>query len=346
MGCGSFNGNNSNGAEGQASGNPVKELERFSDTYFDVFDTVIEIIAYSEDEEDFKAMSELAHKELRHYHYLFDIYKRYDGMNNARSVNRKAGEEPVEVSEEFIELIEKSKELYDLTGGKVNIAMGSVLSLWHEARETSLENPENAFVPDMEVLKAASEHTNIEDVIVDKDAGTVFLKDPEMSLDLGAIAKGFAVEKVAQELEAAGYTNFIISAGGNVRASGKRGDGTDWVVAVQNPNTESDKAFVDTIEISDGSLVTSGVYRRFYEYEGKRYHHIVDPNTLQPESRYLSVSIRTKDSGVADSLSTAVFNMDLEEGKAFVESMEDVEALWVLPDESLEKSSGWQSKEE
>ena len=361
-GCGSFNGENSgvqggsNNPAGSANnpggstespggstGNTGVKLERFTDNYFDAFDTVITLIAYSESEKAFREMSNLVHKELRRYHYMFDIYQLYDGLNNARTVNKNAGKEPVEVAPEFIELMDASKEIYEESGGKTNIAMGSVLLLWHEAREASLANPEKAYIPDMEELKKAAEHCSFDDIVVDREKSTVFLKDPEMSIDLGAIAKGFAIEKIVAELEEAGYSNFVISAGGNVRASGLKGDGSKWVIAVQNPDTESEEAYIDKVELTDKSLVTSGVYRRFYEYEGKRYHHILDPETLTPENRYLSVSILTKDSGRADALSTAVFNMDLEEGQAFIESLDDVEALWVMPDESIIKSSGWVS---
>ena len=355
-GCGSFNGGNSDTPGGStnspggsadnpggSAGNSGAKLERFSDNYFDAFDTVITLIAYSENEKAFREMSDLVHKELRRYHYMFDIYKLYDGINNARVVNKNAGKEPVEVEPEFIELIDASREIYEESGGRTNIAMGAVLLLWHEAREASLANPEKAYIPDMEELKKAAEHCSFDDIVVDREKSTVFLKDPEMSIDLGAIAKGFAIEKIVAELEEAGYSNFVISAGGNVRASGLKGDGSKWVIAVQNPDTESEEAYIDKVELTDKSLVTSGVYRRFYEYEGKRYHHIVDPETLTPESRYLSVSILTKDSGRADALSTAVFNMDLEEGQAFIESLDDVEALWVMPDESIIKSSGWVS---
>lgn len=357
-GCGSFN----NGSAGNSGSEEEKSIEgeRFSDTYFDVFDTVTSLIAYCEDKDSFDKLTKEAHSMFRHYHQLFDIYKTYDGLNNARTINKNAGKEPVQVDPELIELIEFSKEVYERTDGKVNIAMGAVLSLWHEARTEGMENPDKAFIPDIDELKKAALHCNINDILIDKEAGTVFLKDPEMSLDLGAIAKGFAAEKVAHGLEDLGYKSLVLSLGGNVRAVGTKGlpdedldrtevsseDGSQdakWLIAIQNPDTESENAYIDKIEVEDASIVTSGVYQRYYEVEGKRYHHIIDPETLMPEDRYLSLTIKTKDSGLADALSTGVFNMSFDEGKAFVESMEGVEALWVFPDESMERSSGWES---
>ena len=333
-GCGSFHGEENAGTD---SG-----LERFSDVYFDAFDTVTSVIAYSESQEAFDEMSDEIHKHLMTYHRLFDIYKTYEGINNARTINKNAGEEPVPVDPELIELVELGKELYEVTNGKVNIAMGAVLSLWHDARIAAEENPEDAYIPDMEELKEASKHCNIEDVIVDKEAGTIFLKDPEMALDLGAIGKGFAVEKAVEKMEDLGYSNFVISAGGNVRTSGSKADGSPWSIAVQNPNLD-DEEYIDILEMTGGSLVTSGVYQRFFEYDGEKYHHIIDPDTLMPSSRYLSVSIVTDDSGLADALSTGVFNMELEEGQVLIESMEGTEAMWVLPDMKIVESSGWKS---
>ena len=357
-GCGSFNDNKKPEGEGEEE---TLEAQRFTDTYFDVFDTVTTLIAYCEDQESFDKLTKEAYDSFKYYHRLFDIYNTYEGMNNAKTINNNAGKEAVKVEPEFIELIELSKELYSETGGRVNVAMGSVLSLWHEAREVGLSNPEKAYIPDMAELKEAALHCNIDDIVVDKEAGTVYLNDPEMSIDLGAIAKGFAAEKVAQDLENKGYKSFVLSLGGNVRAVGRKGftigDGSSlrkdeeesnfpkWVIAIQNPDTESEIAYVSKVELMDTSLVTSGVYQRYYEVDGRRYHHIIDSETLQPENRFLSLTIQTKDSGIADALSTAVFNMDLEEGKAFVESKEGIEALWILPDESLVASSGWVSYE-
>ena len=343
-GCGNFHTEKDEDDLKEAQDN--NKLERFSDNYFDAFDTVTSLIGYSDSQETFDEMSDKIHKELIKYHRLFDIYNAYDNINNAKTINDNAGREPIEVSTELIELIELGKDIYGKTDGKVNIAMGSVLNLWHNARETSIRDPEKAYIPDIEDLKKAAMHCNIDDVIVDKEASTVFLSDSEMTLDLGAIAKGFAIECIAKKLEGEGETHFVISAGGNVRTSGKKGDGTDWVIAVQNPEIDSDDSYVDTIDLADSSMVTSGVYRRFFEYQGKQYHHIINPDTLMPENNFLSVSIITKDSGWADAYSTAVFNMTIEKGMEFIESMPDTEAMWILPDRSKVKSSGWISRED
>ena len=318
--------------------------ERFSAQIYGAFDTVVTVTAYCRDQAVFDALKNEMQEELLYYHRLFDIYNSYEGLNNAKTVNDKAGGGPVEVPAELAELVQLGIDMHKNTGGKVNIAMGAVLSLWHEAREYSLDHPESAYVPAETDLREAAEHCDIGKVQVSQGTGggkgTVALADPEMSLDLGAVGKGFAVEKVARKLEAEGRTGILINAGGNVRAIGSKPDG-GWKVAVEDPDSSGSQAYVALIEMNGGSLVTSGSYQRWYEVGGVRYHHIIDGETLQPENRFLSVTIRTADSGAADALSTAVFNMDPSEGLQFVDHLEGVEALWVLNDKSLQTSAGW-----
>ena len=335
------------------------QLYRFTDTYYDAFDTVISIIAYCESQQEFDALSEKVHGEFVRYHRLFDIYNEYDGLANAASLNRlaKAGE-AVKVPQELIEILQLGKEACEKTGGRVNIAMGAVLSLWHEAREYSVDHPDKAYVPSAEELKAAAQHCDADSLVIDSAAGTVRFADPDMSIDLGAIAKGWAVERVAQSLAAdgflAGSRGIAISAGGNVRVVGPKAGGEYWTVAVQDP---SDGAaaddYADTLKLKDISLVTSGVNQRYFTAGGKRYHHIIDPGTLGPQDRYLSVTVLTEDSGLADALSTALFNMSIEEGTSLLKALKDgsktiggisvktAEALWILPDKTLKSTDGY-----
>ena len=335
--------------------------EKYTAEYFDVFDTVVSVTAYCKDKAEFDALSAEIHELLLSFHRLYDIYDEYDGIVNAKTLNENAGNGPVEVTSGLLEILEFSKEMYEQTDGCVNVAMGAVLKLWHEAREASLEYPSKAYIPSDEVLREAAMHCSIDDIVIERYedpgtltplpsdsvgqerlyAGTVRFLDPELSIDLGAVAKGWAVEKTAQNLEAEGKTAVLISAGGNVRTIGTKPGGEKWSVAVQNPIEGSSEAYVDILKLESASLVTSGVYQRYFEYDGVRYHHIIDKDSLKPEDRYLSVSIMTKDSGYADALSTAVFNMEPEEGLKFVESLEGVEALWIFPGGSRQQTAGW-----
>jgi thiamine biosynthesis lipoprotein len=223
--------------------------------------------------------------------------------------------------------------------------MGSVLSIWHNYRNEGLDDPANAELPPLELLQEAKKHTDINNVIIDEKNSTVFISDPEMTLDVGAIAKGYAVERIAEFLINKGITDFLLNVGGNVRTIGMGKDNAPWKVGIENPNTpmQEEKPHIEYLEMSDLSLVTSGCYQRFYEVGGKSYHHIIDPETLYPGERYLSVSVLTTDSGLGDALSTSLFLMDIDEGKKLVDSLENVEVMWVMPDGEQIYSNGFKA---
>jgi thiamine biosynthesis lipoprotein len=304
---------------------PVK----YKGSYFDLFDTYSEITAYAPTEAEAEAIVAQAHTELLAYHQLYDIYNDYEGINNLKTVNDNAGVAPVAVDERILNLVAFAKDMDQQTGGRMNVAMGSVLSLWHEYREAGLNDPDNAELPPEEALAAAAGHTDIDDVIVDADAGTVYLTDPDMSLDVGAVAKGYAVEQVAQALIADGVADALLSIGGNVRAIGTHADGTLWHVNIQNPDLTAEDQSIATLGISDLSVVTSGSYQRYYTVDGKTYCHIIDPDTLYPAEKVWAVSVTAKDSGVGDALSTALFTLSVEDGEKLLESFPDIDALWV-----------------
>lgn len=320
---------------------PAPELKRFDAQFLDLFDTVTSIVGYAEDKEQFTAYAQGFYDELKMYHELYDIYNDYEGINNIKTINDNAGVQPVKVDQKIIDMLEEAVEIGETTGGKINVAMGSVLSIWHDYRTEGIDDPEAAELPTMEELKEAAEHMDISRMQIDREASTVYLPDPNMSLDVGSVAKGYATEMVCQSMEEKGMTYALASVGGNVRAIGSKADGSMWKVGIQNPDRESDVKYLHTLELKDMSLVTSGTYQRYYTVNGVSYHHIINPDLLIPWNEYASVSIVCKDSGMADCLSTAVFNMELEEGKKLVESLDGVEALWIHPDGSEDYSSGF-----
>ena len=344
-----------------------KKTSRYEAEFLRLFDTLTKIVAYSDSEADFTKHAQLIHDSLEEYHKLYDIYNEYEGINNLKTINDNAGIAPVKVDRRIIDLIGFSIDWYEKTDGKVNIAFGSVLKLWHDCREAAGEDPEQAQLPQWDQLLEAAEHTDIYKIVVNEEESTVYLEDPEMRLDVGAIAKGYATEEVSRIARENGFTSGLISVGGNVRAisgkvisdvkgnsksgkaAGNRGDGSKgdsstgtgmvpWVVGIQNPDQESDNKQVLNIDLTDASLVTSGIYERFYSVDGKNYHHIIDPETLYPAEYFMSVSIVCRDSSVADTLSTAIFNMPLEQGLEFINGLPDTEALWVLKNGELKFS--------
>ena len=329
----------------EGSGNDTPALEKYSSYSFDCFDTVTTVTGYAKSQEQFDAVAADAMRMLEEYHRLYTIYYTYDGIENLCSLNRKGADEDrvITADKKIIDMLLFAKEAYTLTDGAVNIAMGSVLSIWHDYREQGMDEPWNASLPPMDKLREAAEHTGIDSLVIDTEAGTVRLTDPYVKLDVGAVAKGYAVEQVARELEAHGVTGYFLNVGGNVRTVGQKPDGEPWVVGIEDPREDSGEDFLDLLELSGQALVTSGSYQRFYTVGDINYHHIIDAETLMPARGYVSVSVVTSDSGLADALSTALFCISLEEGKALVDSIEGVEAAWLCEDGARVYSGGFEN---
>lgn len=304
-------------------------LQRYSETYFDLFDTVTTLVAYGDSEEAFQQDAQAIYQALRYYHQFYDIYNDYQGINNLKTLNDQAALAPVTVEQPVIDLLLVAKEAYQLTEGKVNVAFGSVTSLWHDYREAGLADPDSAELPPMEALESAALHCDLDDVIIDETASTVYFADPLLQLDVGSIAKGYAAQQVAEEMVAQGVDNLLLGVGGNLYAIGSRdGQGELWPVGVEDPFAD-DGSYLEILGISDQALVTSGSYQRYYTVDGTDYHHIIDPDTLMPADYFVLVTLLTQDAGQADYLSTALFSMSYEDGLALVESLEGVEALWI-----------------
>ncbi len=317
------------------------KLEKFSTYSFDYFDTVTTVTGYAESQEAFDAVAADILTQLSDYHRLFTIYHRYEGLENLCTINELVDGQhrTVTVDSRIIDMLLYAKEMYTLTGGRVNVAMGSVLSIWHTYREQGRDDPASAKLPPMDKLTAAAEHTDINCLVIDTENSTVTITDPAMKLDVGAIAKGYAVEMIAKSLEEQGITGYVLNVGGNVRTVGPKGDGEPWTVGVENPDEEGDP-YLAYLSLTRHSLVTSGSYQRYYLVDGKPYHHIIEPETLMPAEGFTLVSVVAPHSGMGDALSTALFCMTLEEGMALVASLPDVEAIWLTDSGEMHHSKG------
>ena len=314
------------------------QSKEISYMYFNTFSL---LTAYGDtSSEEFDTYVKEGEKLLKKYHQLFDIYYEYSGINNIRTINKNAGVAPVEVDEELIIFLEYCKQLYTITNGKTNIMLGSVLTIWHNYRETATENPEYASVPGEEMLADAARHVSIDSLVIDKEAGTVYITDPQASIDVGAIGKGYAVERLYEMLKEMGADAIAINVGGNIRTIGTKPYGEKWITGITNPDRTSEQSFIRRVAIGDVALVTSGDYERYYYVGGRKYHHIIDPDTLMPAEYFSSVSVFTKDSGLADALSTALFCMSYEEGLEIINSIGGVEALWVYRDGTVKHTNG------
>ena len=299
--------------------------------YFTFFDTVSYIYSYAEDsQEEFDANCEEVSTILEEYHSLFDIYYEHSGVNNLKTLNDNAGGEPIGVNGKLIDFLLYAKELHEVTGGEMNVMMGSVLRLWHDCRELASSSESDARIPTEEALAAASLHTDISLLEIDRENGTARITDPEARIDVGALGKGYATEIAARHLRDKGVDGYVLNIGGNIRIIGHKPDGSGWATGIKNPEDPSQYAL--RLTIADTSCVTSGDYERYFFVDGVKYHHVIDKDTLMPAAHFSAVTVITPDSGLADALSTALFSMSYEDGLALVERIGGVEVLWIGTD--------------
>jgi len=319
---------------------------RYQKSIYDAFDTHIMVLGYARNQAEFDRWAQTIHHELRRLHILYDIYNDYDGINNLKTINDNAGGAPVEVDQAIIDLLAFAKSAYRESSGVVNVALGSVLRIWHSYRQEGISSPQTASLPPIEFLSAAMAHTNIQDVVIDQENRTVFLRDGQMSLDVGALAKGFAVQRAMELAGKSGFSSGLINGGGDIRITGSPRSGRDyWTVGVRNPAANSDDdqgdSLYDTLLLSgEMAVATSGDYQRYYTVDGARYSHIIDPTTLMPADRYAGVTAIHPDAGMAEMLSTAVFILPQEEGARLL-ARHGGQAIWIFSDGSSTETGGY-----
>jgi len=311
------------------------------------FDTVISLVGHMTSQKEFDRFSKYAEDRFNELNKLYEIYKDFDGIKNIKTINDNAGIAPVAVQKDIMDLLVLSKEWYKKTNGKVNIALGSVLKIWHYYRTNADPNDKNPPIPTIQELQIANEHVSIEALVLDLVNNTVFINDPKVQLDVGSVAKGYATEVVANELEKIGFISFAISAGGNVKVVGRplAKDRDKWIIGIQNPepeevNSDPNGGLINKVAVINTSVVTSGWYQRYFISGGVIYHHIIDPVTLFPQNYYKAVTIVYKDSGISDILSTAVMLMPYEEAVQFIAQFPGVEVYFVLFNGEVRKTKG------
>ncbi len=308
---------------------------------FEYFDTYSTLTVYCSKEEA-DTYFDVFESTLKKYHELLDIYNTYDNVTNLKTVNGSARNESITVSKELFDVIEFSVEAYEKTNGKLNVAIGSVTSVWHTVREEATDSVAVEF-PSQNTIADALSHTDINSVLLDENKLSITLTDAQTSLDFGGIAKGYVASLLYERLIELDCENFLINLGGNVVASGKKPDGTLWTSAIDNPFEDKSLGYDKTVSLKDMTLVTSGSYQRYFIYKGKSYSHIIDTSNGYPAQRFASVTIQApaKYSGLADALSTALFCMSYEDGLTLISSMENVDALWIFNDGSYKTSENF-----
>lgn len=311
----------------------------YTETWLDLFDTAANVQGYAESEAAWDAQAAALLADLQRYNELFDIYAHHDGVVDLYDVNAGAAAAPVAVGDELYTFLDWCKNTAcPATDGATNIAAGAVLRLWHDARESDAPAP-----PDDAALAEALQHIDLDDLVLDPDAQTVYFADPALQLDVGAVAKGYAVEHAAQAAEARGLQSALLNVGGDVRAIGTKPGGQRWTAGVENP-WESSGSPVATLSMAPGSsLVISGDYQRYFEYDGVRYAHLIDLTTGQPARYCNSVAVYAEDAqgDLADALSTGLFCLPQADGLALINAADGMAALWMNTDQSLTASADW-----
>lgn len=240
-----------------------------------------------------------------------------------------AGGAPVEVSEETITLIEKGIYYSEMSNGAFDITIGSISSLW----DFKAESPS---IPDAAAIADAVSHVNYKNIMIQDN--TVRLLDPYAKLDVGAVAKGYIADRLREYLEEEGIDHAMIDLGGNIIAMGSKLDGSDYNIGIQKPFDENGTP-ITSVKLSDKSIVTSGVYQRYFEQDGKIYHHILDPATGYPcENNLYSVTIITDSSLTADALSTTCFLLGYEKGMNLINQLNNVDAVFITNDNQIHYS--------
>ncbi len=292
-------------------------------TYTEYFDTTATFTADAS-QKDFEAMCDIVSSNLSEYHKLLNVYETYEGVINLKVINDVAPVK-VEASKKLIDFLDWAIEAHHITDGYTSITAGAITELWHENRNMQ-EIYNTAPVPPTEgELLEAKNHIDIDSLVIDKEACTVYLSDPAAALDATYLAKGYVADVIYDELIAEGYTNFIISIGGISKVSG-----TNKNAKIAHPDNAEEP--LCTIEITDTSLVTNETYKNFFLYGTTKCHTIINPFTAMPEQTFVSVSVLCESAALADALSNALFSMTAEEGSQLVNYIGDVEVVWMYDD--------------
>ncbi|WP_066895920.1 FAD:protein FMN transferase [Clostridium nigeriense] len=251
-------------------------------------------------------------------------------------VNAEAGVKPVKVDEDTYAIVKKGIEYSNLSHGLFDISVGPIVKLWN------IGLPE-AKVPTQEEINEKLPFIGYKDIELNENDKTIFLKRPGMMIDLGGIAKGYTADVISNILTEEGVKSAIINLGGNVFTHGKKVNGDDWKIGIQNPFSDRG-AIVGTLTTSNKSVVTSGIYERYIEKDGVKYHHILSPKTGYPyENEIAGITIVSDTSADGDALSTSVFAMGVEEGMKFVNSIDGIDAIFVTKDNKVYITDGIRS---
>ena len=290
-----------------------------------IMGTAVRVELWHQDETAGRAAIDAVMTEMRRIDRLMSTYKADSELSR---VNREAAKRPVAVTKELFDLVSRSLEVSEMTGGAFDITYASAGHLY---------NYRHKIKPSAEALGEALPTIDYRYVILNKSDTSIAFQHDGVRVDLGGIAKGHAVDRAIGLLQARGIKQAIVSAGGDSRIVGDR-QGRPWMVGVRDPRREKEMAAI--LPLSDTAVSTSGDYERYFELDGVRYHHIISPASGRPATGVRSVTVVGQDSTTMDALSTSVFVMGVQKGLSLVESLTDVEAVIIDDAGRMHYSSG------
>jgi thiamine biosynthesis lipoprotein len=256
------------------------------------------------------------------------LLSNWDEHSQISDVNRSAGVQPVTVSNELMAVLQRAFEVAELTGGAFDITFASCGGLW------SIRDRK---VPTEEEIAACLPHVDYRQVALDPERSAVYIADPDMRLGIAGLAKGYRVDRAAEVLESRGVTDYVVDGGGDMRVSTGALD-AGWPIQVAHPRRETP---LGVVKIASGAIATSGDYEWYFEQNGVRYHHILDPATGRPAWRCLSATVIAASAVEADALATGLFVLGPDDGLELAERTPGVEAMLVGPDLTVRTTAGF-----
>jgi thiamine biosynthesis lipoprotein len=289
--------------------------------------TLVTITAVSPNQDVGNRAMQVAFEEIKRLEQLLSTWRSDSELSR---VNQEAGRRPVQVSSETLELVTRSLELGRLTQGGFNVALGPAIEAWSVTERQRIPDER-----ELQQLKPLVDWTRIQ---VNKEARTIYLPHTGMRIDVGGIGKGYAADRAVAEMKRVGVMGGVVALSGDIKAFGVLPDRKGFPVGIKHPRREEE--LIAMIDLNDEAVSTAGDYERFFERDGVRYHHILDPQTLHPAGACQSVTVIAKEGTVADGLDTGIFVLGPEQGMALVERLPGVEAIIIDQEGKIAVSSG------
>ncbi|MDO8707082.1 FAD:protein FMN transferase [Pseudomonas sp.] len=306
-----------------------KESKPFQRSEY-IMGTIFDITTLGGNENSLEDAARKAFAEIKR---IDSLMSRYKEESEVSIINKKAGIGPVKVGQELIEVLKEGRRVSELSGGAFDVTIGPLSNLWGF-------DEEKKSVPPAEKIDEQRRLVDYRKLKIDEAASTVYLGEKGMMIDVGGIAKGYALKKAMKVFEEAGIRDVIINAGGNLNLRGGK-KGKPWKIGIQDARNE--KKLLGVLNITETSVSTSGDYQRFFIKDGVRYHHILDPKTGSPAKGLVSVTVVGRNEAMTDAMSTAVFVLGLEKGTDLIKKA-GAEGIIVREDGTITVSDGLKEK--